>query len=669
MESFVCDARSTVIRLSVGLVWVVLSITAAMADPSGSDTFQLTILHINDHHSHLEPALDARLAFAEPVGTIEVELGGFARVVTKIRELRARYPNSLALHAGDAITGTLYYTLFKGEADAAAMNQICFDAYALGNHEFDDGDAGLARFLRMLAGDPAGCRTPVLAANVVPALGTPLYPRAGERLIQPDVVRTVAGRRIGIIGLDISGKTRRSSRPLDSTVFLDERTTAQQRIDALTSQGIDKIILLTHRQYLNDLDMALHLRGVDAIIGGDSHTLLGESFADWGLNPSGPYPTETHDLDGNRVCVVQAWQYASVVGELHLGFDADGRVTRCAGTPHLLLGEHLTRDGQPLDGAALKAVREAIAAAPELGIVTPDPSTQAVIARYSEQVDRLKQTIVGIAVQDLCLERVPGQGLSAICDVRATQAHGGDIQQLVTAAYLARVPEADVAIQNAGGVRIDIPAGPISISDVYSLLPFANTLVELRLTGTEIKTALEEAVAGFIDHADGSGGAYPYAANLRWELDLSRPRGQRFSRIQIRPRGTSDWRPLEDAEEVVVVTNSFLASGGDGYATFKRASDEGRATDTFIDYAQAFIDYLQQDLGGAAPGASPLATLPEVRALPCADYSTQRFVDGSGRPLQSDPEVSQGCGANRPPAPARSPGDAARRPLGCRGSR
>ncbi|MCK7575372.1 MAG: 5'-nucleotidase C-terminal domain-containing protein [Chromatiales bacterium] len=606
--------------------------------------FRLTILHINDHHSHLEPKQDARLEFPAPLGAIEVEMGGFARVATKIRELRARYPASLALHAGDAVTGTLYYTLFKGEADAAAMNQVCFDAYAPGNHEFDDGDAGLARFLRMLHDDPAGCRTPVLAANVVPALGTPLYPRAGERLIQPEAVLTVAGWRIGIIGLDISGKTRRSSRPLDSTVFLDELTTAQQQIDALTAQGVDKILLLTHRQYLNDLDMALHLRGVDAIIGGDSHSLLGESFAGWGLNPSGPYPTETRDLDGNRVCVVQAWQYASVVGELHLSFDADGHVTHCEGAPHLLLGERFARDGRPLDGEAQQAVLEAIAAAPELGLVTPDPSTQALIARYSEQVERLKQTIVGIAVQDLCLERVPGQGLSAICDLRATQAHGGDIQQLVTAAYLARAPEADVAIQNAGGARIDIPAGPISVSDVYSLLPFANTLVELRLTGAEIKTALEEAVAGFMDHADGSGGAYPHAANLRWELDLSRPRGQRFSHIEIRGRGAPDWRPLEDAGEVVVVTNSFLAAGGDGYATFKRASEEGRAADTFIDYAQGFIDYLQQDLGGAAPGDPILATPPEVRALPCADYSTRRFVDGLGRPLQPDPAAPQNCG-------------------------
>ncbi|QGU31963.1 bifunctional metallophosphatase/5'-nucleotidase [Thermochromatium tepidum ATCC 43061] len=628
--------------LSVAPLGLVLSVSVVTAAEPDTGAFRLILLHINDHHSHLEP-IEARLEFPDPAGSITVELGGFGRVAAKIQDLRARHPDSLTLHAGDAITGTPYYTLFRGEADAAAMNQVCFDAHVLGNHEFDAGEAGLAGFIARLHAEPGRCRTTVLAANVVPTLGTPLYPRAGERLIQSAVVLRVAGQQIGIIGLTPSGKNRRSSRPLASTVFLDERTTAQQQIDALSAQGIDKILLLTHLQYQNDLDLAQHLRGVDAIVGGDSHSLLGAPFARWGLNPVGPYPTETRDLDGNLACVVQAWQYASLVGELHLEFDADGRVRRCAGTPHLLLGERFVRAGRPLETEARQAVHAAIAAASELDLVTPDPAIQTLIARYSGQVAQLAQTIVGVAVQDLCLERLPGEGASAVCDPHVTQAHGGDIQQLVTAAFLARVPEAEVAIQNAGGVRIDIPSGPIRLSDVYRLLPFDNTLVKLRLTGAEIRSVLEEAVAGFLDRPDGSSGAYPVAANLRWALDLTRPTGQRFSRIEMRPRGAPEWRPLMDEETVVVVTNSFLAGGGDGYATFKRASEEGRASDTFIAYAQAFIDYLQQDLGGAAPGDPILATPPEVRPLPCADYSTQVFVDGLGRLLQTDPALPSGC--------------------------
>ncbi|MBK1716405.1 bifunctional metallophosphatase/5'-nucleotidase [Thiocystis violacea] len=632
---------------TLSLVVTLLTVMALghpLAGPVETPSFELTVLHINDHHSHLDSNRGLRLRFGgDGAAATDVETGGFARVVTKVRELRSRHPNVLTLHAGDAMTGSVYFSLFRGEADAAAMNQVCFDALALGNHEFDNGDAGLARFIGYLNRDPERCRTPVLAANVVPALGTPLYPEATAALIQPYVIKEVGGQRIAILGLDIASKTRNSSSPLASTQFLDERESAQRHIDALTAVGIDKIILLTHYQYLNDLDLARKLRGVDAILGGDSHTLLGESFAHWGLNPSGPYPTLASDLDGHPVCVAQAWQYTDLVGELRLGFDSQGRVIQCAGTPHLLLGDSFERDGRPLEGADRQAVLGRIDSAPELGIVEPDAATTAVIDLYSRDVERLKTTLVGVASENLCLERVPGQGLSAICDARATQANGGDIQQLVSAAYLARGFESDVAIQNAGGVRIDLPAGAISIDDVHRLLPFSNTLVNLRMTGAEIRQALETAVSSFMDRTDGSTGAYPYAANLRWELDLSQPKGRRFSNIEIRRKGGIQWTSLEDADQVTVVTNSFLARGGDGFSTFKAVSDSGRAVDTFIDYAQGFIDYLQQDLGGARPGDPILANPPEVRPLACSEYSTRRFVNAGGKVQRPDPEVPRAC--------------------------
>ena len=82
-----------------------------------------------------------------------VRSGGFPAVVSTFEKLSVGKSNILKLHAGDAITGDLYYTLFKGEADAALMNEVCFDAFAVGNHEFDDGDAGLVNFLDFLNKD------------------------------------------------------------------------------------------------------------------------------------------------------------------------------------------------------------------------------------------------------------------------------------------------------------------------------------------------------------------------------------------------------------------------------------------------------------------------------------------------------------------------------------
>lgn len=97
-------------------------------------------------------------------------------MAAKINQRAGELDNVLKLHAGDAITGTLYFTSFGGKADAELMNLACFDAFALGNHEFDRGDSGLKLFLDDLSND--SCNTPVLAANVKPAVGTPLAPTA-----------------------------------------------------------------------------------------------------------------------------------------------------------------------------------------------------------------------------------------------------------------------------------------------------------------------------------------------------------------------------------------------------------------------------------------------------------------------------------------------------------
>lgn len=114
----------------------------------------------------------------------QVELGGFQRYAGR--------SDVIKLHAGDAITGTRYPTLFRGEADAALMNTVCFDAFALGNHEFDNGDAGLKVFLDHLRSGSG--QTPVLAANVTPQAGTPL---AGRTPLHGGHGADHAGHRLG----------------------------------------------------------------------------------------------------------------------------------------------------------------------------------------------------------------------------------------------------------------------------------------------------------------------------------------------------------------------------------------------------------------------------------------------------------------------------------------
>ncbi len=563
----------------------------------GETKFSLDILHINDHHSHLESDdLDFFIGGEE----VDLQLGGFPRVVQAINELEAAQyaadedANVVKIHAGDAITGTLFYSLFKGEADAALMNEVCFDIFALGNHEFDDSDAGLASFLDFL--NAGGCGTATLAANVVPEIGTPLAPTSPTDYFQPFTVRKYDGERVGYVGIDIAQKTQVSSQPLDTTQFLDEVETSQFYIDLLTRIGIDNIVLVTHYGYGNDLDLASMVAGVDVIVGGDSHSLLGD-FAAVGLTSQGDYPTITTDAAGNTVCVVQAWQYSNVVGEIEVGFDRHGRVTGCEGTPHLMAGDVRDFDedgnGVSLTQADVDAYLAGLPNVRQWGI---DADAQAILDVFQAEVDVLAQQVIGTASEDICLARFPNDGRSALCAV-GTLNQGGEIQQLVTQAFLARAFRADVALQNSGGVRIDIAAGDVTIADAYTLLPFANTLVELEMTGAEINLALEQGLSNRLD-AGGSSGAFPYGAGIMWDLDITQPFGSRFSNIEIRRKGEAAFAPLDPAATYIVVANSFMVGGGDGYFVLEDVANSGRAVDTFLDYAQSFIDYVQQDAGG-----------------------------------------------------------------------
>ena len=531
------------------------------------ETSTINFLHINDHHSHIDPSLSTLVLDGREY---VLETGGFPRVVAQFDKLATELENVVKLHAGDAITGSIYYSMFKGEADARFMNLVCFDVFALGNHEFDDGDDGLARFIEQLNGADSKCNTSIVAANVRPAPGTPL---ADSRLaaLRPYVVIDMDGERVGIIGIDVAGKTRNSSSPLPTTLFLDEHETAQNYIDQLLSAGVNKIVLLTHVQHLTDLKMAGSLRGVDVIVGGDSHTLLGESFADIGLQPTGPYPVVTTNADGDRVCVAQAWQYSQLVGHLSVTFDQAGRVIECGGAPYLLLGsqfEKVGEDGEklPLEDEELDELKHWLEAKPELSIIDSAPRAEALRQEYLARIGPTKTRSIGVAERNLCLERIPGQGRSALCDCVENARHGGDVQQLVAHAFLQRSFEAEIAIQNAGGVRIDLAKGDITYGDVYELLPFSNTLVNLAMNGREIESALEEAMSYILDQ-QGSTGAYPYAAGLRWRMDLAAPQYKRLSQIEFKGKSADTWEPLDPDRTYTVVTNGFLAGGRDEKAS------------------------------------------------------------------------------------------------------
>lgn len=614
-------AWAALAALSLGL--------SACGGADGYKAIELNIAHLNDHHSQLDP-IAAQTLKLDGIDT-QVDLGGFARQTTVFKSL-AGTPNLLKLHAGDAITGTLYYTFFKGEADAKLMNSICFDAFTPGNHEFDDGDEALKTLLDQLA-DPlngGNCGMSTVSANIRPKAGTALAPAGGKTYLKPYLVKQIDGVDVGIVGLTVAAKTVNSSRPLASTEFKDEATAAQQAIDELRAQGVRHVVLLSHLGYEADKKIAPQLTDVDVIIGGDSHSLLGDFSAVGVTSSSGSYPTKVQNKSGETVCIGQAWEYAKAYGLMNVKFDDQARVQNCGGQAKLVIGDSFKRKDAagtwqamaPADNQALVAK---LASSPSVQVAALDAGASATLKTYSDQVAAQKAIKIGSASEALCLVRMPGEstnrsGTTAGCESANSLARGSDAAQVVAEAFLNASKRADFALQNAGGVRIAIPAGDLSMNTAFTVLPFTNLLVEMNLTRDQIIAALEDGVANY----DGSSstGSHPYAAGLRWDLDLSKAKGQRFSNLQVRNKTTGAWNAIDKAKTYVLVTNDFVAAGGDGYATLGAQYKAGNYVNTYLLYTQSFVDYVKARGSIARPAR--------------ADYSHQQVINKAGVALSAN---------------------------------
>ena len=248
---------------------------------------ELTILHMNDTHSHIDPQRSGKNA----------GMGGVVEQALYIDEVRAEKGknNVLLLHAGDFSQGTSYFTELHGDLEINILNTFKYDVTCLGNHEFDNGIDELARRL-------ANLKVPVVCANY-DFSQTPLAP-----YVKPYVIVKKAGLKIGVIGLltdlsevvnsDIAARLK-YKHPVDVTneyaKYLKEE------------KGCDLVICLTHLGYedeaYTDLMMAPLTRNVDIIVGGHSHTKIKKE-------------ARVKNLDGKDVIIVTDWKWGLNVGNL-----------------------------------------------------------------------------------------------------------------------------------------------------------------------------------------------------------------------------------------------------------------------------------------------------------------------------------------------------------------
>ncbi len=566
-------------------IWAVPLLAGILATgASASSPLDLKILHFNDHHGFLDSST-MKLTYMDDKNKakkVYTHLGGLPRIGAKINTLRTDH--TLVLDAGDAFSGTLYHTLFHGLANVEIMNGMGIDAFTLGNHEFDNRDKGLKAFI-----DKANF--PVISANTVADKGSIL-----DGAWKPYIIKEVAGEKVGIIGLEVGQKTKISSRPSDKIHFLDEISTAQKYADELKKQGVDKIILLSHFGYENDVKLAAQVTGIDVIIDGDSHTLMGDFSAVHLKSQVAEYPKALTSKDGQPMCIAQAWAHAMVLGEVNVKFDKDGHVLSCTGTPHLLIGkgfrQKINHKKVDVNSSTQATIDKVIAQHANLDLVDPDPKLSALLDKFKKEVDTKKSESIGKADTVLKHIRIPGQSYGGIDG--SNMPLGSDIAPVVAKGFYEASKRADACIQNAGGVRITINSGSVSYGTAYELLPFSNTLYEIDMKGSEIQAVLEDAISNYKDNKGGSTGSFPYAYGLRYDIDASQPKGKRISHLDIMDRKTKKWSTIDQSKTYVIVTNNYIAEGRDGYVTFKKVQKAGaHAVDTYLDYAESFVEYVK----------------------------------------------------------------------------
>lgn len=478
----------------------------------------VTILHTDDLHGHLDPV---------KVG--ENTYGGYSRQTTLVKQFTATDPNPLVLSGGDTFQGTLFYNLYQGLADVLFMNFQGYQAMAVGNHEFDNGPAALAKFAQK-------AQFPLLAANI-DVSAEPLL----RDKVKPYAILSVGGEKVGVIGA-VTPDLPEISSPGPNVKMLELMASLKNSADELKAQGVNKVILVSHLGYTVEQQVAATVPGIDVIVGGHSHTLLGTFDNKDFPKSEGPYPTVVGNPDGNKTLLVAAWEWGKVLGRIKVNFDDAGAVA--------------TWEGNPI---------------PVSSDIAQDDTTRRMIETLSVPITQLRQQVIGQTDSDL-------NGAREV--VRKRESTMANV--LADAALAAgKAAGAELALVNGGGVRASIDKGPITFEEAITVQPFGNTLTIMDLTGAQLKAALEHGVATW---SENKGQFLHVSKGMSYTFDLSKPAGSRVTAV------TLNGQPIEDGRTYKVATNNFTAGGGDGFTMFKDVKKLETGTldvDVLVNYLKA----------------------------------------------------------------------------------
>ena len=474
-------------------------------------------------------------------------ISSYAKVAALKAEYEAKGAEVLLMDAGDYIQGEPYVSVSQGETAIRLMNYVGYDVATIGNHEFDYGYENLAKLA-------AAAEFPIIAANV-------MY--NGKTAFEANkVFELESGVKVGVFGLS-TPETATKAHPgkIKGVTFLsgdDMNKAAQAQVDELTAAGCDYIICLGHlgiddsSKGYRSVDLLEAVTGIDVFIDGHSHSSLDDVKA--------------------------------LVGE---DCKVGDTLLTSTGTKLATVGAVvISEDGISIESVDLEKY--------EGSDDVVEEAAQLVI----DEVDAAYGEVFAKSEVELCGEKAPGN--------RTEETNNGD---LIADAILwqakkdGSLPVADenvIAITNGGGIRAAIAAGDITKKDVNTVLPFGNTVAYVTVKGSVLLEALEASTYCTPEAV----GAFPQVAGIKFSIDTNKAydQGEQYpgstyyapasiNRVTIE---SINGKAFDPEATYVVVTNDFLAAGGDTYYAFSVST----SVDTGIPMDEAVMSYITEELKG-----------------------------------------------------------------------
>ena len=511
---------------------------------------EVQILAFNDFHGNLETPPPVEVT--EPDGSKRmIATGGAAHLAAALAGLRVGHPDTVTVSAGDTIGASpLISANYLDEPTIDAMNLLGLEYNSVGNHEFDKGVAeltrmqsgGCAKYTRRTpcAIEPfGGARFRYLAANVVGTDSKTIFPAYAIKDFGPI--------KIGFIGMTLKG-TKQLVTPsgVQGATFTDEAETANALVPKLKAEGADAIVLLIHQggklpefttgngcdgMYGDILPILPRLDpAITTVISGHSH---------WAYVCRG-----TPAVAGRLL--TSAGKYGYFVTDLRLRFDP---------VTHRLVSED---------------ANNVVVGNGERG---DDPAVKALVDRYEAAIAPVANRVIG--------------HLTATAK-KSDDESEGSASDLVADSMLAAT-NAQIALVNATGIRVDLPGGDVRYKEAFTMMPFGNNLVVMTLTGAQLNAVLEQQYGLPPRPKKELPAALAPSAGFTYAVDMKRPEGDRVSAMRL------DGKTIDPAGRYRVVVNNYMASGGDGLAGFTAGTD---VTDTGIIDIDALVAWIAK---GQAP--------------------------------------------------------------------